>query len=697
MKILILANKDSGLLSFREEVVSAFVSAGNDVVVSIPKGDRISEIESLGCRVVITNFERKGTNPINDLKLLNRYLSILSKERPDVVLTYTIKPNIYGGIACRIKKIPYIVNITGLGTSVENPGILQKLTTTLYKIAMKRAKCIFFQNEGNRLFFEKRHINKKAHHLIPGSGVNLSKFTPMIYPKHNKIVFLFISRIMKEKGIEEYLAAAKFFTAKRKDVEFHILGSCEEKYFDELTLLDRKGVVKYYGGQKDVRPYIAEADCLVHPTFYPEGMSNVVLEASASARPVITTRRHGCMEAVEDGVTGYLFPERDTAALIATIERFLALPAEARAEMGKKARQKMEREFDRQIVIDAYLSEVEKSYNKQYLSMDSSQFEQRFKDMCALVNDKYTIVVNYHINEEKEIILSDGDDPIKCRFCGRSEPEVSFEQVTHAISHMVENRHLKSDYECDVCNSIFAKYESDYSAYMNLYHTVFRIHGKRGIPKYKNNSNTFSKIQTDGNNLHIQIKEDEESLISWEDADKEKNTIRIKGKRTYVPQDVLRALVKMALSIMPKQNMPDFEMTLDWLLKRKDKTVSGVVYPATFRFYKTRLPFTSCFIFKKKNSSSVPLPEYIFVLAYANIVVQVPLPFVKDDNQFKDLKGSMPVFPTPLDEVNIPFKTFVADLKGTAKIYGEEVSISLAYKDVEENILPTDSDKPEHK
>lgn len=360
MKILILANNVAGLLSFRQEVISALLEKGYEVVVSVPYDERIEEIKALGCKVLPTEIHRRSTNPIHDIKLLSFYLNLLSEEHPNVVLTYTIKPNIFGGLACRLKKIPYIVNITGLGSAVENHGLLQKLTVLLYRAAMKNASCIFFQNKGNQQFFASRHINNSVHHLIPGSGANLNKFTLQPYPNSSKTKFLYISRIMKEKGIEEYLEAAIRFKALRDDLEFHIVGACEEDYLDQLNTLHRDGVVIYHGIQKDVRPIISQSNCLIHPSFYPEGMSNVILEACSVGRPVITTRRHGCMEAVENGVTGFLIPQQDKEALIAAINKFLSLSHSECMEMGKKARDKIEREFDRQIVIDAYLDEISK-------------------------------------------------------------------------------------------------------------------------------------------------------------------------------------------------------------------------------------------------------------------------------------------------------------------------------------------------
>ena len=247
MKILILANNDAGLLSFRQELVVTLIKKGYEVTVSVPQGNRIEEIKALGCKVDIVKISRRGMNPVEDLKLLRYYLILLKREKPDIVLTYTIKPNIYGGLACAIKGNPYIVNITGLGTAVERPGILQTLTVNLYKLAMRKASCIFFQNEGNRSFFVDKNIRKDVHRLIPGSGANIKKFQPTEYPISGSIKFIFISRIMKEKGIEEYFAAARHFSRLRNDVEFHILGACEEDYLTQLTELDSLGIVKYHG------------------------------------------------------------------------------------------------------------------------------------------------------------------------------------------------------------------------------------------------------------------------------------------------------------------------------------------------------------------------------------------------------------------------------------------------------------------
>lgn len=360
-KILILANSASGLCSFRLELVTRLVAEGYRVLVSVPVDPCVPDIEAAGATVLPILIERRGTNPLKDLQLLWRYYRLLRRERPDAVLTYTIKPNVYGGWAASLLRIPYLANITGLGSAVENPGLLQQLTVAMYRVAMRRASCIFFQNRGNEAFFAQRQIRNAVHRVIPGSGVNLEKFTLRPYPAESQpLQFVFISRLMREKGIEDYFAVARHFKARYPDMQFHILGRCEEAYEATLKALHDQGIVQYHGQQKDVRPFIEQAHCTIHPTFYPEGMSNVVLESAALGRPVITTQRHGCMEAVDDGLTGYLFPERQTEALIACVERFIALPYAAKVHMGQAAHDKMAREFNRLIVVEAYLQELQK-------------------------------------------------------------------------------------------------------------------------------------------------------------------------------------------------------------------------------------------------------------------------------------------------------------------------------------------------
>jgi len=357
-RVLILVNHEVVIYNFRKELVERLLQDGFQVYISCPYGERIEELKEMGCNFVDTSISRHGTNPVEDLKLTINYIQMMKHIKPDVVLTYTIKPNIYGGMACRMLKIPYIANITGLGSAVENGGLMQKITVMLYKIAFKKINCLFFQNEENRSFFVKKNIAVNRHKLIPGSGVNLEHFKVLDYPADSTIEFVFISRIMKEKGIDQYLEAAEYVRGKYPNTRFHILGFCEEAYEEKLKELEAKGIVQYHGMQKDIRLFLKTTHCTIHPTYYPEGMSNVLLESAASGRPVITTNRSGCRETVEDGLTGFIVEQRNSADLIEKIERFIKQSHEKKRNMGLAGRQKIEKEFDRQIVVDAYITEI---------------------------------------------------------------------------------------------------------------------------------------------------------------------------------------------------------------------------------------------------------------------------------------------------------------------------------------------------
>lgn len=322
--------------------------------------------KEIGCQLIDIQFKRKGMNPVKDLGLILKYCRILRQIKPDVVLSYTIKPNLYGGIACQLFRIPQIANITGLGSAVENPGWLQQLTILLYKVGLRKTHTLFFQNRANMDFCKRHKMVKGQSKLIPGSGVNLQYHTYQEYPDPDEpLRFIFISRLLREKGIEEYLMAAQKIKNKYPQIEFHILGSCEESYQDRIDRMQKDGIIIYHGAQSDVRPYIAKAWCTVHPSFYPEGMSNVLLESCAAGRPIITTNRPGCGEIIEDGINGYIVKPQDYFDVAQKMEQFIALPYEKKQKMGMAARRKVERDFDRQIVVNAYMKEIESITNVQ--------------------------------------------------------------------------------------------------------------------------------------------------------------------------------------------------------------------------------------------------------------------------------------------------------------------------------------------
>ncbi|HDR3889418.1 TPA: glycosyltransferase family 4 protein [Bacillus cereus] len=360
-KVLILANNDVGLYKFRKELIKELLEK-YEVYISLPDGEFINELKEMGCKFINTPISRRGTNPITDLKLIYNYWEIINKVKPDVVLTYTIKPNIYGGLMCRVNRIPYIANITGLGTAVENHGALQRITLFLYKMALKKAKCVFFQNKENESFINER-IFISNYKLLPGSGVNLEQYSVLDYPSTETVNFLFIARVMKEKGIDQYLDAAKYIREKYPNTVFHILGFYEDEYEEKLKIMHEKGIIQYHGMQSDVKEFHKLSHCTIHPTYYPEGMSNVLLESAACGRPIITTDRSGCREIVEHGENGLIVKQQNSQDLIEKIESFLGMEWQDKEKMGLAGRKKVEKEFDRNIVLNAYVEVINKIFN----------------------------------------------------------------------------------------------------------------------------------------------------------------------------------------------------------------------------------------------------------------------------------------------------------------------------------------------
>lgn len=352
-KILILVNDVTTVLQFRCELVRALIAEGHEVIVSVPKSERIVEIEGLGAKVVETEVSRHGKNPFKDLKLLSNYKKLLKSLKIDIVLTFTIKPNVYGGMACSKLKIPYVANVTGLGV-VGDGGIMQKLMLWLYKKGLKKAKCVFFQNRANEEFFLEKKVVLGATELLPGSGVNIEKFSFMEYPQGGSTNILFIGRIIKDKGVFE-LAEVAARLKERKDVQFTIVGDVE--YGSKNPFTDMPNV-ECVGFHKDVKPFIEKAHAIVLPSYH-EGMANVLLEAAACGRPILASNIPGCQETFEEGITGFGFEPKIVESLWETIEKFIVLPYEQKCVMGKAGRKKIEEQFNRQIVVEKYLEQID--------------------------------------------------------------------------------------------------------------------------------------------------------------------------------------------------------------------------------------------------------------------------------------------------------------------------------------------------
>lgn len=361
--ILILGNSDSGLYDFRKEVLSALLNAGFTPHVSVPDTGYVEKIRALGCICHETVMERRGMNPAKDLKLFCFYLRLIREVGPAAVLTYTIKPNIYGGMACRLKKTPCLVNITGLGTTLEHGGLLQKMIVLMYRESLKAADCIFFQNRYNRDFMtEKGCVRRDAKTMvIPGSGINLKEHLPKPWPQEEQVRFVSVMRIMKDKGIEELLTAAETVHREHPETVFVILGAYEEEtrslYEPRIEDLQSRGVVQYYGYRDDVPSFYESCQAVIHPSWH-EGMSNVLQEAAAAGRPVIASDISGCREIFQDGVSGIAFRPKDAQALTDAVRAFLSLSQEDKRSMGRRAREFVEAHFDRQKVVQIYLDKV---------------------------------------------------------------------------------------------------------------------------------------------------------------------------------------------------------------------------------------------------------------------------------------------------------------------------------------------------
>lgn len=352
MKILILANNDVGLYKFRKELIQELIRQGNRVVVSLPDGELVPDIRKLGVKVILTDVDRRGINPLTDLKLLIRYFRMEVTLKPDLVITYTIKPNVYGGIVSRFLHIPYAENITGLGTTFQTENFVKKLVCFLYKISSKRAKVVFFENEENKQTFIDNHLIREEQACkLNGAGVNLDEYPYTEYPDENEpIRFLFIGRVMKEKGVDELFEAARRIKKEYPDVLFDIVGPMEDEYSSVIEKLEEDGIITYYGYQKDVRPFITRCHCFVLPSWH-EGMANTLLEAGAMGRPLITSRIHGCMEAVVEGKSGFLCEKQNSDSLYVIIKEFIELSNNKKKTLGLNGQKHIEKVFDKKKVI----------------------------------------------------------------------------------------------------------------------------------------------------------------------------------------------------------------------------------------------------------------------------------------------------------------------------------------------------------
>lgn len=365
--IALLTNNDDDVYCFRKELIEGIIDAGYEMLISCPDGEKFELMKHIEYRYDDPVIDRRGTNIVADAKLFIHYFRLFMKNKPSVVLTYTAKPNVYAGLAAWLLGIPVISNVTGFGSVLNEGGLKQKLIMSLFKFSFRRSACVMFQNSTNMKLAEDSGMIKGEHRLIPGSGVNTDRYPLQPYPdggngkSGEKVVFNYIGRILHDKGVDDYIEAAKRIKAAYPQTEFNMLGFIEPTemhYKDVLSELEEKDTVKYRGSQKDIKPFVASSHATIHPSTYGEGMSNVLLESASSGRPIISTDNPGCQETFIDGETGFIYHGGDVDALCKQIEKFLALPNDERKIMGEKGREYIKSNFSRDIVIKAYLEKI---------------------------------------------------------------------------------------------------------------------------------------------------------------------------------------------------------------------------------------------------------------------------------------------------------------------------------------------------
>lgn len=371
--IALLTNNDDDVYCFRKELIEGLIAEGYDMLISCPDGPKFELMKDISYIYDNPDIDRRGTNPVKDFGLLMHYRKLFKKYRPAVVLTYTAKPNVYASIAAHWMGIPVINNLTGLGSVVNQSGMKQAFIMWLFKLAYQKSACMMFQNATNMQVAIDQGMVKGDYKLIPGSGVNTNRYPLQPYPaggdgkEGEPIVFNYIGRVLHDKGVDDYIEAAKRIKVKYPQTEFNMLGFIEPTeihYEEDLRILGEQGIVQYRGSQKDVKPWVARAHATIHPSTYGEGMSNVLLESASMGRFIITTNNPGCQETLEHEKTGFIYQGGNVDALVATIERFLAMPNETRQKMGEAGRERVKAQFSREFVIKAYKEKINELLKK---------------------------------------------------------------------------------------------------------------------------------------------------------------------------------------------------------------------------------------------------------------------------------------------------------------------------------------------
>jgi glycosyltransferase involved in cell wall biosynthesis len=372
--VMLSVNAAWNVANFRAGLIQGLQAAGYEVIAVAPPDEAVPRVQAL-CQYLPLDMEKQGTRPDRDLLLCWRFWRLMRQVRPDVFLGYTVKPNVYGSLAARALGIPVINNIAGLGAVFIQDGWLVRLVRRLYALALRRSSTVFFQNDDDQaLFIEHGMVDSAVTRRLPGSGIDLQKFAVAPMPRRagGGVRFLLVARMLWDKGVGEYVEAARLLRKAFPDAEFALLGFVDvenpaaigRRQMDEWVA---EGIVCYLGVTEDVRPYVAAADCVVLPS-YREGTPRTLLEAAAMGRPLVTTDAVGCREVVDDGNNGFLCEIRSASSLADAMRRMIQLGADGREAMGLRGRAKMAAEFDEALVINAYLAEIQCALAQRRLS-----------------------------------------------------------------------------------------------------------------------------------------------------------------------------------------------------------------------------------------------------------------------------------------------------------------------------------------
>jgi galacturonosyltransferase len=351
VKVLVLGNSSAGIVKFRKKLIETLKEKGHTVVIATKLDVCVQELFDMECEIIEVEMDRRSINILGEFKLYRTYKKIIEHVKPDIIITYTIKPNIYCGMIARRKRIKYFCNITGLGTVFHSSKILKQIAVFLYKFALKKANMVFFENKENKIIFVQNNIvPEEKTFVLNGAGVDIEEYSYCPLQKSDQTNFLFIGRIMKEKGINELLSAMKNISEKNKKVKLFVVGSYEESYEEIIEQYQKSGVVEYFGWLDDVKPLIEKSHCVILPSYH-EGMSNTLLEAAAMGRPLITSNISGCKETVIEGISGLLVEPKKIEDLEEKISQFLRLSFNEQEIMGMHGRKHMEESFDKNKIV----------------------------------------------------------------------------------------------------------------------------------------------------------------------------------------------------------------------------------------------------------------------------------------------------------------------------------------------------------